>query len=108
MPDWAGLALRVRRSATAVQALYLLLRCAELYFEAVVVLEVGGVVIWSACVRVMVLEHHGPTVVDRLVSEAINVGSIASVEREVVHAGSPSFVAKANDVGRLLHNDVGR
>jgi hypothetical protein len=65
-------------------------------------------VIWSASVRVTVPEHHCPTVVDGFASEAINIGLITDMEREVVHTWSPSFVAIANDLGRLLHDDVRR
>ncbi len=83
-------------------------RRTELDFETVLVLELGGVVIPSARVRVTVCEHHRPTMLDAHAHETVNVGPVTDVKRKVVHARGSSLVEMAGEICRLLYDDVCR
>src|SRR5579872_1824125 len=80
----------------------------ELRFEAVLVLEIGGVMVWPAGVRVPVSEQRAPAVLDRLAGQLVHSRPAGHVEREMVQPGTAPVVGGRSKRRRLLDHDVGR
>lgn len=97
-----------RRSRPSPEALCVLgLRCTEFDLEAILVLQVGGVVLVAAGVRMLVREQQLPAVRLRGRRDLIDVAAGAGVEREMVEAWATSIVLLGAQIRRLLDHDVG-
>src|SRR5258708_26973955 len=79
----------------------------KLDFEAVGVLQVGGVVAGAAREWVRVGEHQLPAVQLGLTGELIGLLTAAYVERHVVQAWPAAVMAPGRPGWRLFHHDVG-
>jgi hypothetical protein len=80
----------------------------EFDLESVGILQVSGQVFGAAGVRVAVGEHQFPAVLGRRGDQAVEVGAVGEVEREVVQAGPEPVVLRAGARGRGLDDQVGR
>jgi len=82
--------------------------CDELNLVAVVVFQVGGVVVRTAGERMSVLEHQVPALSSCVLNQLVKASAGSGVEREVVDPGAASLVRALDQRWGLLEHDVGR